>query len=114
MGARLPILLMLGNVLAVPLLFAVSMAWAQIDPARVADGEKVYLEKKCAVCHAIRGTGGKAGPELSAEGTKRDAQWLKTFMRDPKAVNPKAKMPPFKGGDEELEALVAYLASLSG
>ena len=112
MGARLPILLMLGDVLAVALLFVASMAWAQIDPARVADGEKVYLEKKCAVCHAIRGTGGKAGPELSAEGAKRDAQWLKTFMKDPKALVPKAKMMAFKGGDEELEALVEYLGSL--
>ena len=87
-------------------------AWAQIDPAQVAKGEKVYLEKKCAVCHAIRGTGGKAGPELSEVGAKRDEPWLKTFMRDPKAMNPKSKMPPFRGTDEELEALVAYLASM--
>ena len=112
MGARLPILLMLGDVLAVALLFVASMAWAQIDPAQVAKGEKVYLEKKCAICHAIRGTGGKAGPELNAEGAKREAQWLKTFMKDPKVLVPKAKMMPFKGGDEELEALVEYLGSL--
>lgn len=106
-GDRMP-----GAAIAVPLLVVASMAWAQSDPAQGAKGEKVYLQKKCAACHMIKGKGGKAGPELSDVGAKRDAQWLKTFMKDPKAVVPKAKMMPFKGGDEELEALVAYLSSL--
>ena len=92
-------------------------AWAQTDPAQVAKGEKVYLEKKCALCHAIKGKGGTAGPaargpELSDVGAKRESQWLKTFMKDPRTVVPKAKMLPFKGNDEELEALVGYLGSL--
>ncbi len=33
-------------------------------------------------------------------------------IKDPKSVNPDTKQPPFKGTDEELEALVAYLMSL--
>ena len=37
---------------------------------------------------------------------------MKTFMKDPKVLVPKAKMMAFKGGDEELEALVEYLGSL--
>lgn len=117
MGARLPIRLMLGDVLAGALLFGTTAAWAQADPALITKGEKVYLEKKCAVCHAIKGKGGTAGPaargpELSDVGAKRESQWLKTFMKDPRTVVPKAKMLPFKGNDEELEALVGYLGSL--
>ncbi len=50
--------------------------------------------------------------ELSGVGAKRDPPWLARFMKDPKALDPKAKMPAFKGTDEELEALVTYLASL--
>jgi cytochrome c2 len=45
-------------------------------------------------------------------GAKRDAQWLKTFMKDPKAVLPNAKMLSFHGNAVELEAVVAYLRSL--
>lgn len=87
-------------------------AWAQGDKALVATGQRIYQERHCAVCHAIKGQGAKIGPDLTAVGAKRDALWLRTFLKDPKAVNPKSKMLAFKGTDEELEALVAYLASL--
>ncbi len=95
------------------MLLAMSAAWAQADPAMIATGKNVYAAKKCAACHMIDGKGAaKPGPDLSTVGAKRDAPWLKTFMKDPKAAVPKAKMLPFKGTDEELEALVAYLGSL--
>lgn len=78
----------------------------------IAKGEAIYAEKKCAVCHMINGKGGKAGGDLSLVGAKREERWLREFMKAPKAVLPKAKMLPFKGSDEELEALILYLASL--
>jgi cbb3-type cytochrome oxidase cytochrome c subunit len=75
-------------------------------------GNQVYADKKCALCHMIQGKGGKTGGDLSTVGTKRDAEWLKRFIMAPKAVVPNAKMPPFKGSADELDALVAYLMSL--
>jgi mono/diheme cytochrome c family protein len=102
----------IGMILVALLLFGMSAAWAEADPVQIARGEQVYTEKKCGFCHAIRGGGGKLGPDLSGVGAKRDEQWLKGFMKEPKAMNPKAKMLPFKGSDEELEALVAYMTSL--
>jgi nitric oxide reductase subunit C len=87
-------------------------AWAQGDEALVVEGQRIYQERKCGVCHAVKGQGAKSGPDLTAVGAKREAAWLKTFMKDPKAVNPQSKMLAFKGTDEELEALAAYLASL--
>lgn len=97
------------------LLFAPLTAWAQAD--LIAKGEKVFAAKNCILCHTIKGKGGTVGPaargpDLSTVGTRRDAQWLKTFLKDPKAANPKTKMMAFRGTDEELEALVAYLDSL--
>lgn len=99
------------------LLFTITGVWAQADPALIAKGEKTFADKKCVPCHVIKGKGGTVGPmargpDLSLVGAQRDAQWLKAFMKDPKAVNPKAKMMVFKGTEEELEALVAYLGSL--
>jgi mono/diheme cytochrome c family protein len=99
------------------LLFAWPSALVLADLALIGKGEKIYAEKKCVPCHLIKGKGGTAGPaargpDLSNVGTKRDGQWFKTFLKDPKAVNPKSKMMAFKGSDEELEAVVAYLASL--
>jgi nitric oxide reductase subunit C len=85
---------------------------AQADPALIAKGEKVYADKKCAMCHAINGKGGKSGGDLTDVGAKRDVDWLKQFTKDPRSVMPNAKMPAFRGSDEELEAVAAYMASL--
>ncbi len=106
------ILWTLGAVFSGCLLLGQSQTWAQADPALIAKGEKVYSQKKCALCHKIAGKGGKIGGDLSKVGAKRNAKWLRSFTKNPKAVNPKVKMAPFKGSDDELNALVAYMASL--
>jgi cytochrome c oxidase subunit 2 len=86
-----------------------------IIPAHGVDsdqGKKVYEAKRCAMCHAIGGQGGKIGPDLSDVGNKRDNDWLKKFLKDPKGTVPNAKMLPVKATDEEVAALVDYLLSL--
>jgi mono/diheme cytochrome c family protein len=93
------------------LLFAMIACMAQADPI-ISKGGKVYTEKKCAACHSINGKGGKFGGDLTHVGAKRDAQWLTAFLKNPKTANPESKMSPFKGSDEELQDLVAYLLSL--
>ncbi len=93
-------------------LFFGSLGFAQEEESLVEKGQKVYTEKKCSMCHKIEGVGGKIGPDLSDVGNERDAEWIKGFLKDPKSVKPDTKQPPFKGTDEELEALVAYLMSL--
>ena len=75
-------------------------------------GKEVYDAKKCGLCHTVDGSGGKKGGDLSDVGDKRDAEWLTKYMKDPKSLMPEAKMPAFKGSDEELQDLVAYLLSL--
>ncbi len=99
--------LMLG-MLAVPF----SLTWAGESQPLLAKGVKIYGESKCVMCHIIQGRGGKFGPDLSHVGAKRDAQWLRQIVKDPKADNPKSRMPPFQGSDADLDALTAYLRSL--
>ncbi len=98
--------------LVMAMVSAASVSSAQVEPALIAKGEKVYMDKRCGACHAIKGKGGKAGPDLGDIGAKPEVERLKNFMKDPKAVNPQSKMLPFKGTEEELEALVRYLSSL--
>ena len=106
-----------GLMLMSALVLAATEAWAQADFTLIAKGEKTFADKKCVLCHVIKEKGGTVGPlargpDLSTVGAQRDAEWLKAFMKDPKAVNPNAKMMAFKGTEEELEALVSYLGSL--
>ena len=76
------------------------------------EGKKLYEERRCGMCHAIGGQGGKVGPDLSDVGTKRDGDWLKKFLKDPKGTGTGAKMMPVKATEQELSALVEYLLSL--
>jgi mono/diheme cytochrome c family protein len=92
--------------------FGIWLTSAQADSSLVAKGEEVYAAKKCAVCHVINGKGGKAADDLTSVGAKRNAGWLNKFMKDPKSVDSSNKMPAFRGSDEELAAVVAYMASL--
>ena len=89
-----------------------SMASAQGDEALIEKGKEIYNEKKCSMCHKMDGVGGDIGSELSGVGSRRDTEWIKGFLKDPKSVIPGTKQPPFKGTDEELEAVATYLGSL--
>jgi cytochrome c2 len=75
-------------------------------------GEKGYKDAKCSVCHKIGSAGGKMGPELTKVGAKRDLAWLTKYLANPKAENPKNKMPPVKAKGADLDNLIAYLLSL--
>ena len=81
-----------------------------------ADGKAVY-EKKCKVCHSIGGVGGpmaKNGGALDDVGSKHDADWIKAYLKDPKSKMPNAKMPKSTLSDEDLDAVVGYMATLKG
>ena len=102
--------------IAVSTVLAVLLAgtWAFAAPeSAVQNGQRVFSERKCAVCHTLHGTGGKVGPDLSTVGAARDEAWLKKFLVDPKSVYPHTIMPPFRGTAEERDALAAYLRSLN-
>lgn len=75
-------------------------------------GEKVYKDQKCSVCHNIGSSAKKMGPELTKVGAKRDLAWLSKYLANPKAENPKNKMPPVKVKGADLDDLIAYLLSL--
>lgn len=83
------------------------------DPAA---GKKIYDAQGCAGCHAISGTGGAFGPELTKVGAdpKHTAKYLTAYVTDPKAQNPDSKMPAYgdKVKGKDLTNLVAYLSSL--
>lgn len=109
---------------------------AALDPALVADGEKVF--KKCKACHQVgEGAQNKTGPilndiagqtigsvegykysktfqGLAADGAVWDDAALAAFLAKPKAFAPKTKMS-FAGlkKESDIAAMIAYLKSLS-
>lgn len=87
------------------------------DP-KVQQGMKVFADQKCSMCHSIEGKGNKKFP-LDGVGKKLSAADIKEWIVDPRAAEKKhgtTAKPPMKAYANlpaaDLEALVAYLASL--
>ena len=90
---------------------------ASLAAQDLARGEKVYAEQKCALCHSIGDKGNKKGP-LDGVGTKLSAKELEQWVVDAKGMTEKTKAPRkpemknYTLPKEDLDALVAYMASL--
>src|SRR5208283_3731223 len=95
-------------------------------PARdvsVGYGRQVFESTACVNCHTIRGTaaGGRFGPDLTHLMTRQTIgagvamntpDHLRVWVTDPNVMKPGAQMPAMNLGDEDLDDLVAYLATL--
>jgi len=95
------------------------------DEAAVKKGKSLYQARGCFGCHTI-GKGKSAGPDLLGVTERREATWLQHWLKSPDEMigsDPVAqemvkeykgvKMPNLKLKDEEVEALMHYLAAES-
>jgi nitric oxide reductase subunit C len=81
--------------------------------AGVSPGAAVFQSRGCMNCHSLHGTGGSFGPALDTIGRKLDREAIGHYIRDPKAVNPKALMPAQTTlSEKELEEVAGFLANL--
>ncbi len=93
------------------------------DSGAAVRGAKLFQEKTCASCHAVRGTSadGDVGPDLTHFGSRRTlaagagantpadlARWL----GDPDSIKPGSNMPNLQLAPGDVQALVAYLEEL--
>ena len=81
--------------------------------AAVSPGAAVFQTRGCMNCHSLHGTGGTFGPVLDTIGRKLSTEQIEQYIRDPKAKNPKAMMPPQTMlSEKELEEVASFLANL--
>lgn len=104
-------------VLSIALLLSILVGCAKNQPPPGLNelqvkGWETFENKWCYSCHVIKDKGGKIGPELTYLARKRDKEWLKKYLQDPKNIFPNAKMEKVRMFDGELNALVEYLMTL--
>jgi cytochrome c oxidase subunit II len=106
-------------------------AWAESQRKPAAEpnddaakrGRELFLSGSCMLCHAVQGTSANArkGPDLThvASRTRLAAGRLPNtrdemarWIADPQKIKPGVNMPAHPLKDEDLHALVSYLASL--
>jgi mono/diheme cytochrome c family protein len=98
-------------------LCAIMAAPAAAQDAKVAQGEKVYAEQKCSMCHSIAGKGNKNGL-LDGVASKLKAEEIREWIVDAKGMTAKTKAPrkplmrAYTLPKEDVDALVAYMMTL--
>ncbi|HEV8661878.1 MAG TPA: tetratricopeptide repeat protein [Candidatus Methylomirabilis sp.] len=78
-------------------------------------GERLFWEKGCGGCHAVRGVGGQMAPDLAGRTRSggRDVAWHVRFLKEPAAVIPGARMPAYRHlSEQELRTLAEFLVTL--
>jgi mono/diheme cytochrome c family protein len=93
-----------------------------VDPALAKKGRSMFASKGCNGCHSVGG-GKRAGPDLAGVSERRDAEWLKKFLKDPPMMlttdsiamamlteYKNVKMPNMKLSDADIDALLHYIA----
>ena len=80
-------------------------------------GQSLFVSKRCVECHAIRGKGGRVGPDLGRTAVKGSfydlvaAMWNHTAIMEGKMAESRIVRPSFEA--EELGDLVAFLYFLN-
>ena len=93
------------------------MSAATLSAQDLANGEKVYADQKCSLCHSIGDKGNKKGP-LDGVGAKLSTADIRGWMVDAPGMTEKTKsvrkpfMKSYALAKDDLDAVVAYLASL--
>ncbi|HEV8303440.1 MAG TPA: cytochrome c [Gemmatimonadales bacterium] len=97
----------------------------QPDAALAKRGQSLFSSRGCVGCHSI-GQGKRAGPDLAGVTQRRDLDWLRRWMKNPtpmfetdslaKALLAQfnnTRMPNLRLKDDEVEALLHYIAQES-
>lgn len=76
-------------------------------------GREIVAARACLGCHVIGNQGGNVGPSLNDVTSRRTPAFIRRKLADPTFNNETSMMPNFGLSEEEIEAILAYLASLS-
>ncbi len=87
----------------------------KIKPSNFAIGGEVgrLVDRyRCLSCHRIQGRGGTLAPDLSAEGSKVQRDWLITYLQKPYAIRPTLpeRMLRFNLNQQEATLLAEYIS----
>jgi cytochrome c2 len=78
-------------------------------------GRALFSAKGCATCHhhaAIAGSGQLGGSEVpNLTNYTVNADFLRTWLKDPRAIRPNTWMPNLELKKDEIEALIAFLSA---
>ncbi len=92
--------------------YAVEVGPVSNDPTVIANGKLLAEQKACVGCHVLGSAGGQVGPSLNGTIERKGVDFVRSKLQDPSVDNATSMMPNFQLTTEQIEAIVAYLATL--
>jgi mono/diheme cytochrome c family protein len=94
---------------------------AEEEKADLADGKALFEASKCNMCHAVKAAGIEAkvksekmqGPDLTGLGSRFEADWVVKYLRKEVQLEEKDHKGTFKGSEDDVKAIMAWLDGLS-
>ncbi|MEK6571413.1 MAG: c-type cytochrome, partial [Bacteroidota bacterium] len=74
-------------------------------------GSTRFREARCISCHSINGKGGYVATELGKVASKVSGEWLYSYVKNPKRLQPDVEMPRYRFSETDLEGVLAYVQS---
>jgi|RhiMetdeSRZDD1v2_1073273.scaffolds.fasta_scaffold518356_1 cytochrome c2 len=88
---------------------------AAVTSADADYGRALFSAKGCVTCHhhgAIPGSGQLGGSDVpDLTNYTANADFLRTWLKDPRAIRPNTWMPNLELKQDEIEALIAFLSA---
>jgi cytochrome c553 len=111
---------MLNKLISLAIIAALSIAAiaviAQDTDANDEEAIKIFNDNKCMMCHSIESkeieAKKKKAFDLSNTGSNADLETMKLYLKKEAEIGGKKHALAFKGSDEELEKLAAWLVTL--
>ncbi len=72
-------------------------------------GKKLFKTVGCLACHEIDGEGEVFGPDLSRIANKVNADWITTWISNPKSYNHRSLMPNLRLSKDQANDIASYL-----
>lgn len=76
----------------------------------VEKGKALVEKKRCILCHK---EGGKGQPMAALAGANTDTYLKESILHPKETIGPKTLMPTYKFTDQEVQAVIEYLRSMS-
>lgn len=81
----------------------------RVPERRTLSGEELIARYGCQGCHVIDGEGGAVGPSLDTVFERRETDWVRSQIVDPKSHNPATAMPDFGLSPRQADAIIGAL-----
>ena len=110
---------MLAVILSVMIFFP-SFSGAEGETTAELDGQALFIANKCNMCHSVPAVGIEAkvkvetmkGPDITKAAARFEPDDLAKYIRKQAQLEGKDHKKEFKGSDEELAAMIAWLQQL--